>query len=301
MRLVLVMACTGVLLGDAARATEVATPDSAVPATTQVNAGRQLFHGAPVESGNLTGRPRPLLFNALSCDGCHKEGGRGEAPREDGPVPVSLVIELELPASPPAEARGDPVYSHTFNTHASEEVKAEGRVSVEYEGTEGSYYPDGLRWHMRTPHYRLQGLARGSLAPTTIIKPRIAPSLYGVGLLESVPEAAIADADGRQGANAGKAAWQIRGSTRALGRFGWQAQAVTIREQVARAFARDLGLTSADEPRDDCTAGEPDCWQDQPAVPPALSAESVDSVTAFVRALPAPQSSASFQSQVARL
>ena len=71
---------------------------------------------------------------------------------------------------------------------------------------------------MRVPHYELAGLTHGPLAPATVIKPRIAPPLFGVGLLEAVPERAISG--------------EVTGTRKNVGRFGWQAASVSIRDQT---------------------------------------------------------------------
>jgi CxxC motif-containing protein (DUF1111 family) len=73
-----------------------------------------------------------------------------------------------------------------YNTSAVQVVQVlqpEGMVTVRYQEMEERYYPDGIRWHMRVPRYRLTGLTRGRLAAQTVIKPRIAPALFGAGPL----------------------------------------------------------------------------------------------------------------------
>ena len=66
------------------------------------------------------------------------------------------------------------------------ELTAPAARSVRYTDTSGYYYPFGGRWTLRVPHYHLDALSHGPLAPTTVIKPRLAPALFGAGLLEAV-------------------------------------------------------------------------------------------------------------------
>jgi len=215
------------------------------------------------------------VFNAASCTACHANGGQGKGPTADGAVPAALVIELQTPADQAgAEAGGDPLCGRVFNTAATEGVQAEGVVTVRYQEMGGRYYPDGRRWRMRVPHYELTGLTHGPLAEQTVIKPRLAPALFGAGLLEAVPASALGGA----------------GTAHVRGRFGWQGESVSIRDQTSKALAREMGLTTSEIPRDDCTAAEADC-QGKPSdggaeVPPEL----VDALVAFVRsiAVPAP-------------
>lgn len=219
--------------------THAAGPDETQAA--RVDLGRAMFNTQWVGRGaGGPGRNEGLgpLYNAASCATCHPGGARGAGPTGSGPAPVALEIQLDTPGG---TGSGDPVYGHVFNTAALDGVRAEGTVTVQYREIYGYYYPDGVRWRIRAPHYDLTRLSRGPLAPTTLIKPRLAPALFGVGLLEAVPRAALGDDPGPGG------------------RFGWQEEALSIRDQTTRAFAREMGVTSGDRPDDDCTPAEVDC------------------------------------------
>jgi CxxC motif-containing protein (DUF1111 family) len=213
------------------------------------------------------------LFNAASCDECHNEGAHGRGPVGDGPSPPALVIQLDSSAADQrSEASGDPVYGHVFNTRSLPALTAEGAVKIHFEATTGRY-PDGNAWELRVPHYELAVL-RGPIAATTIVRPRLAPALFGVGLLEAV------------------SGQEIVGTTAAgrIGRFGWQSSTVSIREQTTRAFAREMGITSTDVPKDDCTARESDCLAQPNGGVPEVSSELLDAVLAFQRWLAVPES-----------
>jgi CxxC motif-containing protein (DUF1111 family) len=160
------------------------------------------------------------LFNAASCNTCHFQGGHGEGPISDGPTPVALVIQLDSPGKDgKLLPTGDPTYGRVFTTSAIAGVMREGRVAVRYSEIRGYYYPFGPQWTMRIPHYTLVDLNYGPLAPTTVIKPRLAPPLYGLGLLEAVPEDAIVHPSAARtgAARYGTPAWQLREGKRALG------------------------------------------------------------------------------------
>ena len=200
--------------------------------SAQVKLGQSVFDtewvaaGAPGIAGRVGVGP---LYNAPSCNSCHNGGERGRGPAGDGTAPMALVIQLESPAVDVAlEPGGDPVYGRVFNTSALDGVQVEGAVTVRYSEIDGYYYPFGARWSLRVPHYRLAGLTRGPLAPTTVIKPRLAPALFGAGLLEAVPESAISEG----AAHTGAPAWHSRQGKRVLGRLGWQGGAVSIRDQT---------------------------------------------------------------------
>ncbi len=233
------------------------------------------------------------MFNAASCNECHKEGQRGQGPLRDGPVPVPLSIQLESRSSDVAEqSAGDPIYGRVFNTLAIKGVQPEGAVIVHYREIVGYYYPFGGRWSMRQPRYQLIGMQRGPLAPKTIIKPRVAPALFGVGLLVAIPEAAISNGRWPQMDSRimGTIAWHSRRGARMLGRLGWQGDTVSIRDQTVNAFAHEMGLTTVDSPLDDCTAAESDCTALAHGGSQEVSEELLDAVVRFVDSLAVPKS-----------
>lgn len=256
-------------------------------------AGREVFTtqwavaGTPGTAGRNGLGP---LFNAASCDSCHRNGGHGDGPVADGPAPVALVIKLasssgEACADPP----GDPVYGRVFNTAAQDGVQKEGLVTVRYREITGTYYPGGTQWSVRDPRYALVQLSHGQLAPTTVIEPRVAPSLYGLGLLEAVPDSAITGEPAGPGLRAsGEPAFHGCRGTLVIGRFGWQGNAISVRDQTANAFAREMGLTSSTSRSDDCTAAEVDCRRLDPGAIAEVPDDSFEAVVAFARAVAVP-------------
>jgi CxxC motif-containing protein (DUF1111 family) len=184
------------------------------------------------------------LFNAAACDECHNEGAHGRGPLGEGPAPAALVMELQTMVGAERSEAGDPSYGHVFNTHAVAGVAAEGDVLIHYSSRDG-HYADGTRWNLREPRYELSGLHYGPLEPTTVLEPRIAPTLFGLGLLEAVSGPQMHSPLG--GAEAGH--------------FNWQGTAHSIVEQTTRAFSREMGLTTSVLPRDDCTLTQVVCGQ----------------------------------------
>lgn len=213
------------------------------------------------------------LFNSSSCDACHNNGARGRGPTGDGPAPDSLVIQLaSATATNRNDPEGDPVYGRVFNPIALEGVPPEGEVLIHYEIRAG-HYPDGTAWNLRVPHYELTKLHYGPVALETIVKPRLAPALFGAGLLDAIKR-------------------EDYGSQLAVpgGRFGWQATALSVRDQTARAFAREMGLTSTDITSDDCTPAETACLQQPNGGSPEVSDDLFDAVLSFQRWLAVPAS-----------
>jgi len=215
------------------------------------------------------------LFNAVSCAACHGTGGGSISSIESGTVPTALVVQLESPqpdGNTGSQPQGDPVYGRVFSAAALAGVKAEGTVLVQYTQMIGHYYPDGIRWRLRIPEYRFANLAHGPIASTTIIKPRLAPPLFGTGLLESV---VLGSTDSNPGP---------------VGRFGWQMNAISIRDQSAKALALEMGITSIEYSHDDCTAFEADCERISAGTQLEITKERLDALVQYVHSLPIPKS-----------
>jgi CxxC motif-containing protein (DUF1111 family) len=230
------------------------------------------------------------LFNAAACDECHNEGARGRGPVGDGRAPLAMVVQLESPrgagagADPGLVSAGDPRYGHVLNTAAVDGLAPEGTITIHYQERHG-VYPDGNTWTLRVPSYQFSDLRYGAMAPDTVLKPRLAPALFGVGLLDAVPQAALTHGSGR-------IAWQWYNGHRLPGRFGWQASAVSVRDQTTRAFAREMGLTSDDVSADDCTSEQPDCLGRMNGGTPEVTTELLDAVLEFQRWLAVPTGTA---------
>jgi CxxC motif-containing protein (DUF1111 family) len=245
--------------------------------TDEYQLGHAVFNTNFLAAGTVgAGRRAGLgpIFNAPSCDECHNEGAHGRGPIGDGPVPDAMVIQLEaLPAADAAapldvsDPPGDPVYGRVLSPAAVEGFTPEGQVILHYHVVQRTY-PDGTAWTLRQPTYELAHLNYGPLAVNILVKPRLAPALFGVGLLEAVP---------------------ARLGPVGPGRFGWQAVALSVRDQTTRALAREMGVTSTDRPVDDCTAAEVQCLQQRHPQSVEMSGELLDALLGFEKWLSVPQ------------
>lgn len=212
-------------------------------------------------------------FITRSCAGCHALDGRGAPPpTKDGlstEQPVSLLFRLSIPAKP-GEAIGrdgvvpEPTYGTQFNNAAVSGVTAEGKVTIEYIEQPGTF-ADGTPYSLRKPVYRLHGLAYGPMNPGTLVSPRIAPVVIGLGLLEAIPAddlRAIAKRqadDGRGVSGRLNHVWDAGLQDWTVGRFGWKANVGTVLHQTAGAFLGDMGITSHLFPTEECTPAQTDC------------------------------------------
>jgi len=241
--------------------------------------GNALFQKLWVSSPSSTQASDGLgpLYNARACQSCHIKDGRGHPP-EGADDATSMFLRLARAAKTPAEEAAlagftamslpDPVYGRQLQDQAIPGLKAEGRMVIDYR-EEPVTLAGGEVATLRRPSYSVAGLAFGALDPTTTLSPRVTQPMLGLGLVEAIHEAdilALADPDDANGDGiSGKAAVAIDPATgrKALGRFGWKAQAATVRQQSAEAFAFDIGISTPEVPlpQGDCTAAEAACME----------------------------------------
>ena len=234
------------------------------------------------------------LFNATSCSACHFKDGRGAPPESDDEPFLGLLLRLSVPGE---DAHGgpapEPAYGGQLNHHAIGGVPAEASSRVEYEEIPGQY-DDGEAYSLRRPTYLIEGLAYGEMSPDTMVSPRVAPVMVGLGLLEAIPEKdllAVADeedADGDGISGRPNRVWDPEVGAAVVGRIGWKANQPSMKQQVTGAFLGDMGITSSVHPDQDCTTAETDCAAAPDGGAPEISDEKVDRVVLYSRTLAVP-------------
>jgi CxxC motif-containing protein (DUF1111 family) len=143
----------------------------------------------------------------------------------------------------------DPVYGDQLHLYGTDGAASEGVLDVEYDEVDGEY-ADGGSYTLMMPSYRFRRLRYGPLHPDIRFSPRVAPSNFGLGLLEMISETDIlvnADPDDRNNDGVSgrpNMSREIKSGRMMIGRFGWKSSQPTIEQQVARAFSADLGITS---------------------------------------------------------
>src|SRR5262245_55138860 len=134
-------------------------------------------------------------------------------------------------------------------------------------------------------------LAPGITAHANVTSVRNAPALHGSGLIDSISDAEIAAGVVPRGDGVHGRAHVISepDGRQRIGRFGWKADTVTLRQFVADAFRNELGITSPLAPADLAPAGGSRgarCPGDGEG--PEDDGSMIDAVTAFVASLPPP-------------
>lgn len=210
------------------------------------------------------------IFNAVSCASCHFKDGRGAPPLSASPLEpkggfLGLLLRLSVPdPNTMGGAIDEPNYGGQFNHRSIVGVPSEGEATVEYV-LEEETLADGTVVMMHRPVYAFERLSFGPLHPEVMISARVAPSMIGLGLLETIDERTIlafADEGDQDGDGiSGRPNWVFdhQQNKVVLGRFGWKSNQPNLREQNAAAFLGDIGLTTTLFQQQNCPMVQLEC------------------------------------------
>ena len=122
------------------------------------------------------------------------------------------------------------------------------------------------------------------------VAPVVPPALYGLGLIEAIPEATLlanADPDDANGDGiSGRAGKTAQGG---VGRFGRKAEFATLAAFIDGAARAELGLTTPAHPHEETLNGVPVPPETDPAPDPELTDAQLGVLTDYVRHLAAPE------------
>lgn len=192
-------------------------------------------------------------FYAPSCVSCHVNNGRAIPP---GPnvMLVNAVTKVGLVDGAP-----DPQLGESLQPLRTGGAAGEGSVSISgYSFVDGTY-GDGTPYQLRRPNYSFVGKTPSHFSV------RNTPPLVGMGLLEAVPETAIAALADPQDKTGDGISGRMRlvddpqtGQLR-LGRFGWKGGSARLSHQVAIALNGDMGVTTTIFSKPDCGSAQVGC------------------------------------------
>lgn len=197
---------------------------------------------APVNSGLGT------VFNNTACIRCHPRDGRGRA-AEPGVAQESIFLRVSIGNDPVLGPIPAPGFGVQFQHRAVFGVEPEGTVDVHYQ-EETLAFGDGEVLTLRKPVFSIVG-SYEPLPPGLLTGARMAPAVFGRGLLEAIAEETIVgwsdefddDNDGISG-RPNRVVDPLSGETR-LGRFGLKANAPSLLVQNAGAYSEDMGVTNS--------------------------------------------------------
>ncbi|MFT2092025.1 di-heme oxidoredictase family protein [Paraglaciecola sp. 2405UD69-4] len=228
--------------------------------------GDHLFRTAHDDSG-------PLM-NSDTCQSCHINDGRGEISDDIDTPFISTLIKISDSAGNEDPIYGDQIQIFAEQSFSTSDLSAgiaqydasingdqlfgEAYVFVEYQDINGTY-PDGTAFTLRNPVYKIKSPSFGPFTEDIQFSVRMAPSVFGTGLLDAIPAdniLALADeSDSDNDGISGRASMvtdAISGET-VLGRFAYKAQAATVLQQSAAAYRGDIGLTNSLATAENCT------------------------------------------------
>jgi CxxC motif-containing protein (DUF1111 family) len=134
-------------------------------------------------------------------------------------------------------------------------------------------------------------------ARADVFEQRQTPSIFGLGLLDAIPEAEILAHEDPTDANGdgvkGVARRVTVGATQEIGRFGWKAQVPRLSDFVRDAMAGEIGITTGDDGRGFALLADADAVSD-----PELDEAGVADVAFFMANLAAPARVGSLDPQV---
>lgn len=258
------------------------------------------------------------IYNNSFCEACHNADGRAEPQLADPMAPQEgLLMRLSIPGTNEhGGPKPHPVYGGQFGDRGlpaegvlftatgydqsryegKHAVKPEGRVQISYEDIPGQY-ADGSAYTLSKPKYQLTDLNYGPLGEDIMMSPRIAPAVFGQGLLEAIPENAIvgnADVDDKNNDGiSGKPqyVWNPERQRMELGRFGWKMETSSVAQQGMDAAVNDMGVTNPMFPEQTCTQTQLDCKQalhGGTSDNPEYTAQQMEEVTVYLQLLGVP-------------
>ena len=239
------------------------------------------------------------MFLATNCASCHLNAGRGRALDNSGSLAIQHVLRISVTGvGPHGSPKPDPNYGtdiQMFDTVTRKDPEARaGEAEVYIDWSSKTFtFPDGETLALRQPKVRVEKLNFGPLADGVMLSLRNSQAMVGMGYLEAISEKDIlqvAQQQKAQGLN-GRPNY-VRddiNKKQAMGRFGWKANQPSIKQQIAAAFAADIGVTSLLYPFTECTPVQLECLAAIRAPKPELRPEMWEAITFWNQSLAIPE------------
>lgn len=234
-------------------------------------------------------------FIATSCIACHDHDGRGRPPIKPEENFQALLFRISKPGQNPLGGPVDvPGYGDQIQNFSIPGVKPEARPQIKWIEESGKF-ADGGKYTLVKPEVSFKDPAYGELPKDLLVSPRVAPAVFGLGLLEVISEADILknedpmdrDQDGVRGhANF---VWDHTHKKNSLGRFGWKANQPSLRQQTAAAFRGDMGITTSIFPDQNCPLEQEECLKTPTKKTIELSDVDLNKVVAYSQLISVPE------------
>jgi CxxC motif-containing protein (DUF1111 family) len=278
--------------------------------------GRNVFHRkwAAVVSLNGDWGLGPT-FNASQCSECHVQDGRGSPPQSADEQLLSLLVRISIPGRDehggpkPHPNYGDQIQNRALQgqsidfAYSHEPIPQEADLYMDWED-EVVAFADGEQVTLRKPKLRIEHLNFGPLGPEVMTSLRLAQPIFGLGLLDAVPEEtlqALVRQQKEQGLNGRvNTVWDASNRRPALGRYGWKANQPSLKQQVAAAAIGDLGVSSNLYPDQNCPPIQDICRRELPGNVPEIINHELDALELWLRGLAVPARRNTSDAQVRR-
>ncbi len=246
-------------------------------------------------SATFVSAPAPIngglgpVFVNTGCASCHIGDGRGKVPGS-GDNTVQMLFRLSIPGT---DAHGGPNpvpgFGDQLQNRSNLGVVKEGDVTIAYTEQE-FFFDDGQPYYLRVPEYKIIN-AYAPLPSNTMLSPRVASPVFGLGLLEGISEADVLsradenDVNGDGISGRPNYVWDHVNQKKELGRFGWKANQPTLLQQTAIAYHQDIGITTSVFPKEN-SWGQPqtDHLEDDPEITDSI----LHNVVFYVKTLAVP-------------
>jgi CxxC motif-containing protein (DUF1111 family) len=271
---------------------ETAAPNLAGLNLARHEAGDASFEREHVEGAGVDGNGGlGPVFDNVSCEGCHLGDGRGRPPLP-GEEFSSMLFRSSVTGQ---DANGGPLgipagFGGQLQMRSNGGTQPDIAAAVYYTGLPGTF-ADGTTFELQEPHYTLTGMYPG-LAAGFLFSPRVAPVVFGLGLLEAIPDLLILgrsdprDFNGDGISGRANIVYDAVHQRRAVGRFGWKANTPNLLQQTAGAYNGDMGVTSDLFPGESC-AGRSEAYCNDPHAA-EVSAQVVADVALYTQTLAVP-------------
>jgi CxxC motif-containing protein (DUF1111 family) len=203
------------------------------------------------------------VFDNVSCEACHEGDGRGRPPYPGEAFNSMLFRSSIAGVGPHGGPNPVPGFGGQLQMRAIPGFTPEIQAAISYIETQG-VFADGVPFKLQVPTYTLTGMYQ-VLPGGVLVSPRVAPAVFGLGLLEAVPDwqlLALADPRDRNRDGISGRINLVYDEVRhrpAIGRFGWKSNQPTLFQQTAGAYNGDMGVTSSLFPAESCEGEFPGC------------------------------------------
>jgi CxxC motif-containing protein (DUF1111 family) len=231
--------------------------------------------------------------NAQACTTCHDGNGRGMALGDphvvhpDGekldqnitvlfePAP-NTVIRVSLPGT-------DEHNGPRFHPHYGDQLQVFGVKGV---------VPAEANFEFSWKEIAISELAFGPLGDGAMVGARRSPPVFGLGLLDAIPQETIDELAARDKPDGIKGrvnyVWDPETQQTVPGRFGLKANHPSLREQIAVAFFNDIGLSSPLYPEQNCPEIQKACEEQMLFARPEITKRRLAGTEMYLRALSVP-------------